>query len=785
MTSKVTQRKKDKPKWPPSSGDESKRSDKTNGNLIYKLFLFFLVATFSLGAIYYFTRSSSSLNSRLDGLNFDKRWGTFRSGVYFGLKRNDPSSMVSGLMWFKNVLNDDNSVPIRHLCEKFDPVQYIWNKHDFDSFGIQQVTEGDLSIKQQVLFREDGWITRITVNSTDSLEKFTTPVSLILYLATENEDDSISVSTPKSEFLRGSKIGLEGSLSSGSRQFLSRVDFSDPSAIIYITDFKMNMNPPLMFFNERIMQNLGIMRTPGNGKPLFVLNEQSDDTKGKPNFVAIQLIINKPIELFFYLRESIDPYIDSWKNRFDADLMEKIFQFDTNFDNVFALSERNYNLDQINFAQSVLSNMLGSIGYFYGHSWIKNGSTTKPERYGPLELTSAVPSRSYFPRGFLWDEGFHQLLIAKIKPQLSQEIIKNWLYLMDGNGWIPREVILGFEATSRVPKEFIVQDISNANPPSLLLPIEFLFDSNQLDINYLKSIFPLLEKWYNWFNTTQVGSKTGTYRWRGRDPKSIDKLNPLTLTSGLDDYPRASHPSDSEIHLDLRCWMTLAARILFKIGKHIESPSAIKYQETFNYLRDNKLLDLTHWSEENQMYCDFGVHSNSIELIRSEEKVKRVVKEKPSYQCVSELGYISLFPMLLNLLDPDNPRLNSILDTIENPDHLWTPYGLRSISRQSRYYLRWNTFTDPPYWRGPIWININFLVLKSLKNYSQLDGPYRERAKLLHDKLRDNLVNNVFNQFQSTSFIWENYNDTTGQGSGVHPFTGWSALVLLIMSDKY
>ena len=53
--------------------------------------------------------------------------------------------------------------------------------------------------------------------------------------------------------------------------------------------------------------------------------------------------------------------------------------------------------------------MLGGIGYFFGTSDVRNPVTGAATRSWPAALFSAVPSRSFFPRGFIWDEGFHQV----------------------------------------------------------------------------------------------------------------------------------------------------------------------------------------------------------------------------------------------------------------------------------------------------------------------------------------------------------------------------------------
>lgn len=80
----------------------------------------------------------------------------------------------------------------------------------------------------------------------------------------------------------------------------------------------------------------------------------------------------------------------------------------------------------IKFASEITSNLLGGVGYFSGRSLIDRSFAQEYDEQPEYEegeegvreteakeLLTATPSRSFFPRGFYWDEGFHLLLIGE------------------------------------------------------------------------------------------------------------------------------------------------------------------------------------------------------------------------------------------------------------------------------------------------------------------------------------------------------------------------------------
>ena len=404
------------------------------------------------------------------------------------------------------------------------------------------------------------------------------------------------------------------------------------------------------------------------------------------------------------------------------------------------------------FSQSLLSNLLGGIGYFYGKSKVdtsqgpgnpantedRGTSTFTPVdpiimEEGPYELYSSVPSRPFFPRGFLWDEGFHLQVILDWDMDLALEIVTSWFDLMNEDGWIAREQILGPEARSKVPEEFQIQYSHYANPPTMFIvlqafvqrldgtipysgaPSRFLKDA-VAGKAFLTSIYPKLVQHCNWFRRTQAGTNLTTYeyttthdgqgyQWRGRTSQHV-------LTSGLDDYPRGRplHPGD--LHLDALCWVGTMAMALEYITAFLHKKGDVAVFSS--HVNDvARAVESIHWSNVHQAHCD------------------ATIKKDSQVDHVCHKGYISLFPFITKLIGPNSSHLEAVLDLIRDPKELWSPYGLRSLSLKDEYYG-----TDENYWRSPVWININYMVVERLLvspaySFFCISYPYNPHQKCL------------------------------------------------------
>ncbi|XP_050542703.1 uncharacterized protein LOC126906286 isoform X2 [Daktulosphaira vitifoliae] len=808
-------------------------------------------------------------------------WGTFRPGQYLGLRTKEPKDLGSvnaGLMWYNSdeLLSKGPNV-IRYDCENRGDIKYGYIEHDTCNYGLQVIEElneisGEVKFRINTTFlrpdhnNKKDWTVRVNYEK----KKFNNDaISFIWYTIIDPGDENAkSLSTDDYE-LQLKKL-LSGHV-------LAKINGRTPS----LGDFKMSV----IFDNENINDlkssiHLSVGRTQCNSmadlkKCLIqglmavenqkynqvhqvVLTEKNESNDMK-NLVAIQITLYSQtgsFDIVYQQNHNLNPFLTGKKFTEIASLYS--MKFYEKFNRVFKLE--NYPQEYILFARSTFSQMAGSIGYFYGNSLVKDEELSKSNddsailRYWKSPLLTSVPSRSQFPRGFLWDDGFHGLLLSKWSTDLELDIVSHWLDTMNCRGWIPREQILGSEARARVPSEFIVQSSTAANPPALLLTIESILDKLEdrgrfREENYLKHrevlnrMWPRLRAWYSYFNDTQGAHKYSNneflgYKWYGRDTNSPYELNPKTLTSGMDDYPRSSNPENSkfsndkklkflefERHLDLFCWMSRATRIMYRLGTYLnlenkEDLEAIEnYREFYQILVSN--LDRLHWADSSSIYADYGLHTDKVELRRTQTKhgtfeFKRFVLEEPKWMYVDKHpGYNSLFPLLMRIV-PSKKKLNAILDLIES-DLLTESCGLRSLSKRSNMYNKYNTEHDPPYWRGQVWININFLTLGSLNYYMgensnifdlddsiDIDKETRLRCRELYNKLKNDVVNCIFQEWKRTGYVWERYSDNLEEvwevnkenngkqkrklvhkGIGTRPFTGWSATVVLMMAELY
>ena len=831
-------------------------------------------------------------------------WGTYRPGVYFGLRsRTAPAALAAGLMW-TSVGADGGLVDgakLRHNCEQDEIERYGFTAHDGRGFGSQPILDLANGLAMDTSFvgtAEGGWAARVAGGPPTSAQRQLGAAgarqakrSLFLYVSVDDEFAAggggggggggrldgaapLRAQGPGAAHLEGRVDGLGGFALLAQARRAAGAGESLPLRVWGSASRQLSHFNVADLVRERLSP--AARRPRQNGAPVPQGPPPGLDGGVAPGsrLVVLQLEVepDTPFELeLLYVphgcagREDAqaaqaaeagaewDPCgaalakhsgpalateLEGRRDRFETQLRAMLGAGGG------ARSLRGAPLgdEAARFGAAALAAQLGSIGFFYG------ASKVAPEPGGagggetpPAPLMSVVPSRPFFPRGFLWDEGFHQLVVGAWDAALADDILSHWLGLMHEDGWIPREQILGAEARLRVPDEFVRQHRKHANPPTLLLRLQQTLDRDAARgadgaaaaereewERLARRLWPKLEAWYAWWLRTQAGAEPHTFRWRGRD-SGDGKLNAMTLSSGLDDYPRATTPSATERHVDLLCWVAFFSRLLSQLAARLGmADEAARYAE--QHAAQVGSLVPSHWNAAARAFCDWGQHTNDADFVphvvvkcatrdgaaqvehavadpqrpdcpRSHPRFlfplgdgkgglltrEKLVPRRPQRpRWVEHLGYVSLFPLMLRLLPPDSEQLLPVIELLRDPKKLWSNYGLRSLSKaDAMWYGRQNAPGDEPYWRGPIWVNLNYLALSGLHHYAGVDGPARELAARTYAELRDNLVGNMLAQWARTGYFWEQYDPESGAGQRTHPFNGWSSLALLALAEVY
>jgi len=772
-------------------------------------------------------------------------WGPYRPNVYVGMRPRVPKGVMMGLSWFG--ANDYRQIrEVRHQCVIEDDMgKFGWTEYDPRLGGKGVIEDKNLDLTMNIKLVKGGggenWALQIHGVPKDPMAINT----LMLYTGVEGKNDVMMLKTAKksAEFVEDHDLELVGNCESLGGVFLMDVKESgksinkhlvlpklkdqrrDPSRTHHVSLVVPYENmwkakdifQVLLEENTRSLENITQLREIHPAEISQLVNPGMEG--GNMHLVEKTFVGSFEISVIFNMMDTKDPIrvedIDRRSEAVSKAIREK-------FAAKMQLSKPFNNGEYAEFGEEFLSQLMGGIGYFYGNQMVDRkanldepGVTLKGKPEGPYSLFSCVPSRTFFPRGFYWDEGFQLIPVLNYDPDLALEILKSWFSLIDSDGWIAREQILGPEARSRVPKEYVAQNPNIANPPTMMMLFSEILDlansqqgsgiglsgaglgakraalgkenpelgeigansvgadsqvsmgdvylkDTELLGKYAREIYPKLQRHYEWFRRTQkaetdeIGKnckhKEELYRWKGRSEDHC-------LPSGLDDYPRC--PMDSpEMDVDLMSWMAVMARSISSIAKLLgRTEDFHKYTKQLNDICEN--IEDCFWSPQNESYADLTLDDD----------------DEETFEC--RQGYVTLMPFVHRLIPASSSHLLKVIKDIRNPDKLWSPYGIRSLSKDDVYF-----HTGEDYWRGHIWININYLVLDALRYYGQHLDTSKEVKTLaseVYAELRKNIVQNVYNEYKRTGNAWEQYNEKTGRGQRTRHFLGWTSLVVMML----
>lgn len=377
------------------------------------------------------------------------------------------------------------------------------------------------------------------------------------------------------------------------------------------------------------------------------------------------------------------------------------------------------------------------------------------------------PSWPHYKDQWLWDSCFQAIVCSELDlKDLAKNEIEKLLKWQSEDGWIPHQIYF------RKRKKFDIERLlyskkhqkfhsSITQPPVIAQAVEAINDPE-----WTQKILPNLVKFYLYFSQKQDPDGDGL----------ISVCHPCE--SGRDTSPAFNfcqpfHPLKFAFAVWKLEWQYK------KIGWDIDKI----WQENLFNVED--VMFNCIWIDGLKSLCRL-LTACGCEGMESAGKIKFLAdsSEKAIYQLcwdendkvfynldaenkkIKRLTVSGLFPLILENI-PEKMRQALVERHLINPDEFWLPYPIPSAAKSDPAF-------DPGRgsycnWRGPVWINMNWFIIRGLVRHG-----YWEIAEKIAKKTLEIVRQEGFREF---------YNPLTGKGLR-EPTKGFSWSTLAVTFSK-
>ncbi len=355
--------------------------------------------------------------------------------------------------------------------------------------------------------------------------------------------------------------------------------------------------------------------------------------------------------------------------------------------------------------------------YYFAWTVLRSGLLS-PRFY--LTREAMAPSVIHYVGVWQWDAFFHALAYRHLDHRLAENQLRVLLDHQREDGMIPDAVHdEGVVTSIEMPLNREEADVTK--PPLIAWTAWKLYESSR-NKDFLDEIYEPVVRWNQW--------------WLDRNDSDHDGVVEYNhpYSSGLDDSPLWDEgvPVESP---DINTYLILQAEALGRIAAvlGLEQDSAMWSRQADTLLEKS----IAHfWDEKAGVFWALRDH-----------------------QRVPVLTPFNLYPLLTGRLEKG--MADRLVAHLLAPDEFWANYPIPTVARNDPKY-------DPErMWRGPSWMNINYLFIEGL-----VRSGYADLAQLLRDKTLDLMMRH--------NDIYEYYNpETSVPPASAASVFGWSSAVFV------